>query len=186
MKARYFLVLLPVLLAIALMATTFVPTNIGVGAVTGSSNILTYHSLVQVYKNGELWDETHNLVTNLGKERLINGAFLAANASECRWLGVGGNTSAMAVTDTTLGGDFQTIYDQAYGMNRSAATRGWSGTGMFNITLTYTFTATQACNVNATGLFNTTGTGLCAEASFTNAALQSSDTLNVTWYVWVA
>ena len=184
MKNRKYLVI-AALLAIALMATAIAPSNVQTG---GSGQRLSYHSLVRVYVNGKLHDETANIVTNLGKEGIMNRVFFAANQSQVRYIGVGGNTSAMAATDTSLGGDFTGIYNVAYGMNRSMATLGWSGAGTQNITLTYTFTALAACNVNSTGLYNhsTSNTGFFAEAPFTNAALQSSDTLNVTWSVWVA
>lgn len=125
----------------------------------------------------------HNLITNKGLEMVKT----ALNGTVGNWeltnLTVGGNTSAMAATDTDLANIFSTN-----GLSPATATYTRIGTG--NSSLNYQWTVTTAQSiVNSTGIYNTTGAGgnLFSEASWTpTTTLQIGDKLNITYYWWVA
>jgi len=185
MKAKNFLVFASILLAIALMATTTPITP--VSQTTAGIYTLTYHSKVIVHKNGEFVGETENLLTNLGRQIIATKLFFG-NQTQVRWIAVGGNTTSMTAGDTILANE------AGGGLNRTngQCTPILSAVGVQNVTCSRVFTADATFQVNSTGLFNQTSgvagenTGFFAEAPFAHVTLQSGDTLNITWNVWVA
>lgn len=138
---------------------------------------LKEYGLVIIYKNGVEVARTHNLITNIGMEQLK----LATNGTSGNWnftnLTVGGNTSALAATDTQLANIYSTN-----GLSPAACTYARQGTG--NSSCSYQWTVTTAASaVNSTGIYNSTLGILFAEAAWTpSTTLQIGDKLNVTYY----
>lgn len=182
MKLGYFKLLVPVLLAIALMALGVAPGDIEQTSSSGQS--LTYHSSVIVHKNNEFLSDTENIITDNGTYMILSSLFFAKNFSEVRYIAIGGNRSVLVSTNTSLANE-----NSGNGLDRAAATSvAWAGGNpSYNVSLTKQFTATAATRVNITGLFNaSSGDSMFAQAGFSDTTLQSDDTLNVTWYIWVS
>jgi hypothetical protein len=122
------------------------------------------------------------LLTNAGKES-IEGILGNQFGTEPTYdyIAVGGNTSAMAVTDTTLANEFATG-----GLTRAQGTYASTGTGAWRLEKDFAVTGTVN-NINSTGLFNASSTGsLLAEDTFANTNVINGDTLNITWTVSVS
>jgi hypothetical protein len=153
--------------------------------VADSGVSLTYNTEVCIYKNDELIQCSHNLVTDDGKDYL----------KEC--LGAGGCSGpafvTLAIANCTNGvsaGQSSLCNGQAYtncDLAAAAGTYADTGTaGAWNVS--YEWTANPSCAdlpVNATGMYNATGGTLLAENTFTSVVLQGSDRINVTWGIWV-
>lgn len=126
----------------------------------------------------------HNLITNKGKEYIkasLNGTASMWNFTN---LTLGGNTTAMAATDT----DLANIQATASGLGPGSAAYWYIGVGNSSLSKLWT-NAGATVNINSTGIYNTTlaPTNLFAEAYFgSNTNLQVGDQINVTYYWWVA
>jgi hypothetical protein len=123
------------------------------------------------------------ILTNAGKEMVEQcfGINATCGTTAYDWIAVGGNTSAMAVTDTTLANEMS-----GNGLTRSFGTYASTGTGAWRLEKDFAVTGTQN-NINSTGLFNASSTGtLLAEDIFSNTNVVSGDTLNITWTVSVS
>ena len=126
---------------------------------------------------------SHNLITNIGLEMLKQSVNGTAGYWNLTNLTAGGNTSAMAATDT----DLANIFLAASGLGPKSAIYTRIGNG--NSSLNYEWTALAISAVNSTGIYNTTlsPAKLFAEASWTpSTTLQINDKLNVTYYWWIA
>lgn len=142
---------------------------------------MDYGSMVCVYHNGDLVYCKPNTLTNLGKnmtrDRLTYLSGVAVN-----YIGVG-NSTEVNVSSPSLEGEISDCgMDRAQDTTRlDIATGNWS----------YNYKFVSTCSnfvVNTTGLFNHTSenSGFLAGSTFSSGVtLQSSDELNVTWYVWV-
>jgi hypothetical protein len=99
-------------------------------------------------------------------------------------LTLGGNTSAMASSDT----DLANIYT-ANGLGPCFATYTRIAAGNDSLNCVYTSSGASTYNVNATGIYNYSGGAgkMFAEAPFTNVPLigTNGDKLNLTYYHWV-
>ena len=146
-----------------------------------ASTSISYHSMVDVYVNGRQISHSHNLVVNGGLDFIKNciGLGLCGAPTNFSNIAVGGNTSALAATDTTLANEFA-----GSGLARAPGAVTSIGTGNWSVSKVWTASATAA--VNTTGLFNNTAGGtLFAENYFTPVTLQANDQINVTWTIWV-
>ena len=146
---------------------------------------LQIDSYTTVYdSNGKIkfYSEHPALLTNAGKES-IEGILGNQFSSEptVDYIAVGGNTSAMSVTDTTLANEFATC-----GLTRAQGTYASTGTGAWR--LEKDFAVTGTCNnINSTALFNASSTGcMLAEDVISNTNVINGDTLNITWTVSVS
>jgi len=130
----------------------------------------------------KFYSEHPALLTNAGKE-LIEGVLGNQFSSEptVDYIAVGGNTSAMAATDTTLANEFATC-----GLTRAQGTYGSTGVGAWR--LEKDFAVTGTCNnINSTALFNASSSGsMLAEDVISNTNVINGDTLNITWNVTVS
>jgi len=151
-----------------------------------SGQEVEYDSAVCIYKNGELLQCKHNLLTTVGKNltvsRMIGGAGAAVNH-----IAVSNGTDPN-VSSTVLEHEIGSA-NGCPGLNRTQDTTVVN-IGDGNWSYSVKFTSDCAAKVNTTGLFNNTATGgqaLFAAASFESTAvtLQSSDELNITWYIFV-
>jgi len=144
---------------------------------------------------------SHNVYTNLGmnatRDFLFHGATGTFNV-----ISVGIVNTSQVVTDRCLAnatGAGAICKDwTANGLTQIAGTVtdivSGGGVDFGNVSISKTFTCTDCTNtvINGTGLYNTTTTGVSsanglkmfAEANFTSATLQTSDQINVTWFIW--
>lgn len=134
--------------------------------------------------NVKFYYEHPALLTTVGKDFVK--VCLGVNAScgtptAFDFIAVGGNTSAFAVSDTTLANEVS-----GNGLTRAFGTYASTGTGAWRIEKDFAVTGTQN-NINSTGLFNQSATGiLFAEDTFANTNVANGDTLNITWTVSVS
>lgn len=115
-------------------------------------------------------------------------------AASLRFIAVSNKTGLQCLanqvaTDTFLCGEYNVCglsRGVADGIRLNSTAVPTSG----NWTITKEFTATGSCDVNATGLFNTTTVNqsdevFFAQNTFTTATLATNDKINVTWFIWV-
>jgi len=181
MNEKYLII--GVLLAF-LVAIYMIPVN---QEVSSEGTSIQYHSEVCVYKNNELIECGHNLLTAGGKDWIRD---LIGN-----W--VGGSTAAknIGIANSSTGCvDAQTLD----GLTPAAATNAgtmpiagdYSVVSTGNWSVSKVFTALETIdNVNATALYNSTSEGgatvLFACNNFTSVSLSANDQLNITWNIWV-
>lgn len=135
-------------------------------------------------------------------QNLLSGVGGNGSTGLLRFIAVGNKTGTQCganqyATNSFLCGEYASCglsrgLADAVRLNTSVAGGGSSGNVTAgNWTITKEFTANQAgCDVNATGLFNTTTVNESDEAffaqnTFTTATLQTNDKINVTWFIWV-
>ncbi len=140
--------------------------------------------MVCIYKNGQLIECKHNLITNAGKDHIKECIGAGSTTSGCRmgYLALANCTNGVSASDTSLcnGQEWTTC-----GLARADATYNSIGTGNWSHTYQWTSSCDNAI-VNATGLFNASSGGtLFAETTFTSVTLMNGDKLNVTYYTWV-
>ena len=154
-----------------------------VGGPVSSEATINYNSNVCVYKNGELIDCSHNLLTNAGKELIETILGDTGSGGPVQYIALCNSTAgctAPDASDTTLDNEFT-----GCGLSRAQGTYGDLGTG--NWSIWYTFTSTcDNVETNMTGLFNQDSGGtLFAENQFTGVTLQTNDQLTINWTIWV-
>lgn len=172
MKIKY-LALPIVALMLGILVLSMTPLTVPVG----NSEGLRYDGWVCVYKNNELVQCKHNLITNAGKT-LLEGVSQAKVINVTK-VAVANSTSAQGAGDTTLAGEWTTC-----GLAAAPGNFADAGTGAWNVSYQWTVTGAGCSDVivNATGLHNWTGSNqLFAETTFTTVTLQTNDRLNVTW-----
>lgn len=148
-----------------------------------SNSLLSYHSSVCVFKNGELVGECkHNLLYDNGKNitRDTLGSVAGAviqNISLCNaTAGCGAPLAAGSETFNTFNSCGMASSQGTY--NTITATPG-------NWTITKTFTATcDSIVTNVTRLTNVTG-GIFAGNTFTSVTLQTNDQLTINWTLMI-
>lgn len=133
-------------------------------------------------KEGNLKDSwtVNNLIVNAGKAQL---ALLAidASATPFTYLALGSSTTAVALSQTTLGTEYSTI-----GLSRAVATVSRITTTTTNDTaqLVYTWTASGSGTVEEIGIFNAASAGtMLGRALTTSRSLVSGDTFLATYKV---
>ena len=147
---------------------------------------LLYNSEVCVYKNNELIECSHNLLTSYGKNwtrDLIGNWGGGSNAMQ--YIGIA-NSSTGCVDANSLNGLTPAASVDA-ATNPVAGTYAVNPVSDGNWTISKVFIAQETIDdVNATGLYNTTTEVLMfACNNFTAVDLQASDQINVTWTIWV-
>ena len=141
-------------------------------------DFIKYKGVVCIYKNNELVGCNHNLLVNSGKDMILN-ALARGGLGNITTIAVANNTVAQAATDTSLQGEWTTC-----GLARAQANE-FTRNGYGNWTIAYTWTVTcDNVYVNATGLYNSTGT-LFAETTMPLVILYTTDSLKVSWTIWV-
>jgi len=181
MKNKYLIPIFVVLLVIGVFAIASF-SNYPRGENLGDS--ITYHSNVCIYKNGELIECSHNLLTDAGKNLIKTILGDTGSGGPVQYIALCNATagcSAPAAGDTTLDNEYTSC-----GLSRTQGTYGSLGTG--NWSIAHTFTATcDNLETNMTGLFNQVSGGtLFAENTFTSVTLQTDDQLLVNWTIWVS
>jgi hypothetical protein len=173
-----------VVIATTLFATISMVSDVLVGSSPMSGASLTYNTMVCIYKNGELIQCSHNLVTNDGKDFLKSCLGTAScGASAFTNLTLANCTNSVTGTDSTLcNGQDWTSCSVGPGDGVGAVYKS-AGTGAWNVTDTWTSSCDDV-NVSATGMYNN-GATLLAENTFTPVMLQTNDQINVTWGIWV-
>jgi len=151
--------------------------TLAVTSISGGEGI-RYHSMVCVYKNGELIQCDHNVLTNNGKD-LIQSYLSGGAGAAVDYIALG-NGSAPTSTSTTLDNEITTS-----GLARAQGSVSSVGTGNWSLNHQWTSTGDNIV-VNTTALFNASSGGtMFAGNEFTDVTLQKDDKINVTWWVWV-
>lgn len=182
-----------VIAALSIVLATAVIYSFPAVQTSKDSSQLALHSSVCIYKNNEPVGEcSHNTMMNKGLNWTISMLSQVAVASgNMSIIALGNLTSAETATLTFLN---NTASNQAIadcGMAPAAGTVAWVGAANISISKVFTDASCDNLVVNTTALYNQTanGTALTMFAGKNFAAsvtLQSSDQLNVTWYVWVS
>lgn len=197
---------------VATIALVFVASNFSITSSTTTStseeegSTLTYKAVQCTYikRAGETewtkWDCNPNIFNSEGKNftmRQISGPIDGNGTTSTGLVRViavanvsgGGNCGAQTPADVFLCGEYNTC-----GLSRASANNVGTNTSTAptagNWTISREFTATGTCEVNGTGLFNTTTANDTAEIffaqnTFTTATLNNNDKINVTWFIWV-
>ena len=176
-----------IIFALSLMALAFFALSLTQVKTFNESNDsgLTYHAVVNIYKNGELIYQGHNTVVNGGKNLVKTElAGQEAGITDIRRLAIGNTTTpAQDVSDTALG---QEIVGCGLTNTTGLYVNQPTANGQWNVTNTFQST----CNgvvVNSTALYNNTvGGTLFAETTFTSTTLNVNDQINVTWGIYLS
>jgi len=142
-----------------------------------TADTIQYHANVCAYLNDNLIECKHNTLTTTGKNYIKTslGMGTVNNISTL----VLGNTTAPAVGDTVLAGNYSVGgLDPAQGAYNSNGNGNWS--------IAHTWTATgNGYAVNTTGLYKTSG-DMFAGTSFTVTTLNVDDQLKINYTIWVS
>ena len=162
---------------------------------SSTEQTLKYGNTVCIYKNSNLVECKNNLFTDRGRNYTRDVLNVqAATFGRINAIALGNTSETIGAANTTVQNEF-TAANTGCGLQRAAGTFGTStnatGFAIGNWSYYNQFTSTCTINVNVTGVFNTTtqgqaGESLFAVTTFTTVTLASSDTLNVTWYMWVS
>jgi len=186
MRKEYLIAFAILVLAIAIsyIATIKTVNNSVSQASKDTAGSIAYHSMVYISLNGKEIYKSPNIVVDSGlnyiKQCTGRGQCGSAAAGNFSYIALGNITSGgQDTTDTSLANEWASC-----GLTRGAGVYTDIGTG--NWSLSKVWTATGACLVNTTGLFNaTSGDTMFAENNFTTVSLQANDQINVTWTIWV-
>ena len=140
-----------------------------------------YHSMVCVWKNGELVECKHNVLFDSGKDLIKTILGDSGSGGPVKTIALC-NASAGCAEPTAAGTE---TYNEFSSCGLAPATGTYSSNGVGNWSIQKTFTAT--CDdlvTNVTRIGN--GTTYFAGASFTSVTLQTNDQLTVTWTIWVS
>ncbi|MEM2923263.1 MAG: hypothetical protein QW560_02465, partial [Candidatus Nitrosocaldus sp.] len=109
--------------------------------------------LITVERNGQIVYryETHNLITDVGKDFIKQQAFGTASASTAQYIALSTDSSAPNASDTTLAGEIT-----SQGLERAQGTATPGSTGQITISKTFTMTsgANSTFTINKAGLFD--------------------------------
>ena len=144
----------------------------------GTTQTISFHTQVCVYKNGVPIGCNHNILTNAGKDHIKYLLGVGLN-SPAIYLALG-NTTAPTETDTSLPGEIT-----GCGLDRAQGTYYSNGVG--NWTISHTWTSSCTITVNTTGLYNATSGGtFFSGTSFSSVDLQADDQLTINYTIWVS
>jgi hypothetical protein len=141
------------------------------------------NSQVCIYKNGQLIDCKHNVITNAGKNATRDRLGTPGSLNAFQYLALGNGTAPTA-TDTSLNSEITNC-----GLARALSTvYVLTTTGNWTLSKTWTFTCSTAVPVNTTAIFNDTASGIMfAGTSFTTATLSTSgDQLTINYTIWIS
>ncbi|MFN4336479.1 MAG: hypothetical protein ACK4FV_02720 [Candidatus Nitrosocaldus sp.] len=139
--------------------------------------------LITVERNGNIIYryETHNLITDAGKDFIRQQAFGTAS-STAQYIALSTDPTTPTPSDTTLVGE---IISQGLGRAQGTATNG--GTGQITISKTFTMTSGNQTSftINKAGLFDSSSGGtLVAVALISNPpTLQAGDSITINWQI---
>ncbi len=168
-----------------------------VSSLSGASedNSIKYNNGVCIYKNDDLIQCKSNLFTDKGKNHTRDLLLYSTPLSAISAIALGNTSEAIGQGNISIANEL-TAANSGCGLHRAAGTIGLStnttGYQVGNWSISKQFTNTCASiQVNVTGVFNTTtaaqaGEALFAVTTFSTVTLQPSDTLNITWYMWVS
>ncbi|MEM0029334.1 MAG: hypothetical protein QW572_00520 [Candidatus Nitrosocaldus sp.] len=140
--------------------------------------------LVTVERNGKVIYryETHNLITDAGKNFIRDQAFGTASSSTAQYIALSTDSTAPNASDTTLAGEIT-----SQGLERAQGTATPGSTGQITISKTFTMTsgANSTFTINKAGLFNSSSGGiLVAVALISNPpTLQAGDSITINWQI---
>lgn len=134
-------------------------------------------------KYGNLKDKwsVNNLITSAGKAALAGLAGNTGAITAFTYIAVGTSSTAVAVGQTTLGGEISTN-----GLSRAAGSVSRTTTTVTNdtLTITKTFTVAGTSTVEEIGVFNAASVGIMlGRALTTSKALVSGDTFVTTYNI---
>lgn len=138
------------------------------------------------YRNGELIDREiiDNTTTNTGFAE-VAGLINEVTNIGFKWIALDNSSTAATAADTALAGEITVA-----GMSRVASTCTLTTTTISDDTalLVHTFTATASQAVQGAGIFDTATSGgvMLARTTFTSKAMETDDTLAITYKVKVA
>lgn len=143
----------------------------------------TVHITVKDYLGNIKFDKDlgENLVTNAGKAAIAGLVGNVGGVTAFIYLALGTSSTAVAVTDTTLGAE---IVDT--GLARVAATVSRTTTSVTNDTTQYTttWTATGTKSIQECGIFNASSSGTLLAHKLTGSiSVSNTDTLTLTYKV---
>lgn len=191
------------LLVLALSVIVFSGTILSTSVLNSAASLagadggqtLKYGNQVCIYHNNQLVECKNNLFTDRGRNHTrdaLNGR--AGTIGTISAIALSNFTDSIGAANTTIQNEL-TAANSGCGLQRAAGTYGVStnstGFAIGNWSYFNQFTSTCTINVNVTGVFNTTTQGQSSEAlfavtTFTTVTLAPSDTLNVTWFMWVS
>lgn len=124
-------------------------------------------------------EESHNVITNAGKDFISAQVGGAGGTATAQWIGISNDTGVISASHTTLTGEYTTT-----GLSRAQGTYAHTaGQNTFKITNTFTSTGTANGLVKA-GLFTAASSGtMLAENNFTSVSLSNGDQLTITWTI---
>lgn len=173
------------LLGIFLVVYTVNGIGISIGTSKGSVESAVFHDvvLITVERNGHIIYryETHNLITDAGKDFIKQQAFGTASSGTAQYIALSTDSTPPSASDTTL---VREITSQ--GLERAQGTVTSGGTGQITISKTFTMTsgANPSFTINKAGLFNSSGDTLVAVALINNPpTLQEGDSITINWQI---
>lgn len=140
--------------------------------------------LITVERNGNIIYryETHNLITDAGKDFIKQQAFGTASTSTAQYIALSTDSTAPNANDTTLAGEIT-----SQGLERAQGTATSGGTGQITISKTFTMTSGNQTSftINKAGLFDSSSGGtLVAVALISNPpTLQAGDSITINWQI---
>lgn len=170
---------IPILLISALV----IASSVNIGGNSQVSDSPRYHSMVEVYKNGELIEKDHNYLTEDGRDWMItqlgdvdSGPVSSASSNYIDTMTIGTGTSE----DETI----TSVSDFDEGASQSVT---WSYDSLGNMSTSVTWTASSdGVSVNATELEISGDSVVFATNTFTDTTLEESgDQVQVDYTVWV-
>ncbi|RLJ10385.1 MAG: hypothetical protein DRP15_00085 [Candidatus Aenigmatarchaeota archaeon] len=175
----------PVVLGLLISVVTLaVVASLQPSDIVGIGESPKYRAIVCVYKNNELIDCNHNLVTDIGKEFVEDKLTNASTAGVLQYISLSNSSQNPDASWTVLPDEITTA-----GLSRAECNLTDLGTGKWSCE--YTFTATDSIsNVRLAGYnWNETAgsdNNLFAASNFTSVNLEANDQLKIVWNVTIS
>ena len=177
---KQLLVLIPIVFAVAVLFINYHPETNQITIV--KKEFPKYKAVVRVYKNGELIAETHNLLTNIGKEFIEDKLTNPSNTNVTKYISLSNVATDCSESATVLANEITTA-----GLARAEGTITDTGTGNFTVEKTFIATGSVS-NVQVAGLhwYSSGDDNLFACANFTSVNLEANDELTIRWIVTIS
>ena len=172
-------VLIPIVFVVATLFITYHPEANQTTII--KKEFPKYKAIVQVYKNGKLIAETHNLLTNIGKE-FIEDQLTNPSTNTTKYISLSTGATDCSESATVLANEITTA-----GLARAEGTVTDSGTGNFTVEKTFIATGSVS-DVQVAGLhwYSSGDDNLFACANFTAVNLEANDELTIKWTVSIS
>ncbi|MCS7140829.1 MAG: hypothetical protein NZ888_01420 [Candidatus Nitrosocaldus sp.] len=172
-----------------LLAGTFLwymasSTSMLIGKSSHESATFNDRVLVTVERDGQIVYryETHNLITDAGRNFIRQQAFGTASNSTAQYIALSTDSTPPAAGDTSLAGEIT-----GQGLARAQGTATLGGTGQITISKKFTMEsgANPTFTINKAGLFDQASGGtLVAVALISNPpTLQAGDSITINWQI---